>query len=149
MHHHPFVPQLPGQGDQNKKDDKTKKKKFEPRPAVRCVLPVRSCVGDSKLATQPFPFPRTPTPNPTRSGRRRRRKGPSTAVRIPQVFPTSKCKLRLLKLERIKDFLLLEEEFIRNQEVFRPHEVRAWVRPSRARGQRQRDRGRGKGKGQH
>ncbi len=57
-----------------------------------------------------------------RSGRRRRRKGPSTAVRIPQVFPTSKCKLRLLKLDRIKDFLLLEEEFIRNQEVFRPHE---------------------------
>lgn len=34
-----------------------------------------------------------------------------------QVFPTSKCKLRLLKLERIKDFLLMEEEFIRNQEV--------------------------------
>ncbi|GAB5035928.1 26s protease regulatory subunit 4 [Nannochloropsis oceanica] len=57
-----------------------------------------------------------------RSGRRRRRKGPSAAVRIPQVFPTSKCKLRLLKLDRIKDFLLLEEEFIRNQEVFRPHE---------------------------
>lgn len=46
-------------------------------------------------------------------------------MRIPQVFPTSKCKLRLLKLERIKDFLLLEEEFIRNQEVFRPHEVRS------------------------
>jgi hypothetical protein len=39
-----------------------------------------------------------------------------------QVYPTSKCKLRLLKLDRIKDFLLLEEEFIRNQEVFRPHE---------------------------
>lgn len=44
-------------------------------------------------------------------------------MRIPQVYPTSKCKLRMLKLERIKDFLLLEEEFIRNQEVFRPHEV--------------------------
>lgn len=49
-------------------------------------------------------------------------------MRIPQVFPTSKCKLRLLKLERIKDFLLLEEEFIRNQEVFRPHEVGACER---------------------
>ena len=36
------------------------------------------------------------------------------------VFPTSKCKLRLLKLERIKDFLLMEEEFIQNQEVHRP-----------------------------
>jgi 26S proteasome regulatory subunit T2 len=38
------------------------------------------------------------------------------------VFPTSKCKLRLLKLERIKDFLLMEEEFIRNQEILRPRE---------------------------
>jgi hypothetical protein len=27
----------PGQGDQNKKDDKAKKKKFEPRPAARYV----------------------------------------------------------------------------------------------------------------
>jgi hypothetical protein len=36
------------------------------------------------------------------------------------VTPTSKCKLRLLKLERIKDFLLMEQEFIQNQEVFRP-----------------------------
>eukprot|EP00607_Mallomonas_marina_P003698 CAMPEP_0182427328 /NCGR_PEP_ID=MMETSP1167-20130531/17087_1 /TAXON_ID=2988 /ORGANISM="Mallomonas Sp, Strain CCMP3275" /LENGTH=431 /DNA_ID=CAMNT_0024609491 /DNA_START=72 /DNA_END=1367 /DNA_ORIENTATION=- len=57
-----------------------------------------------------------------RSARRRKRKGPSAAVRIPQVFPTSKCKLRLLKLERIKDFLIMEEEFIRNQESLRPRE---------------------------
>jgi 26S proteasome regulatory subunit T2 len=45
---------------------------------------------------------------------------------IPQtshlVTPTSKCKLRLLKLERIKDYLLMEEEYIRNQEVFKPRE---------------------------
>lgn len=38
------------------------------------------------------------------------------------VFPTSKCKLRLLKLEKVKDFLLMEEEFIRNQEIFKPRE---------------------------
>jgi 26S proteasome regulatory subunit T2 len=38
------------------------------------------------------------------------------------VYPTAKCRLRLLKLERIKDFLLLEEEYIRNQEVFKPRE---------------------------
>lgn len=54
--------------------------------------------------------------------RRRKKKGPSAANRIPAVFPTSKCKLRLLKLERIKDFLLLEEEFIRNQEALKPKE---------------------------
>jgi 26S proteasome regulatory subunit T2 len=30
--------------------------------------------------------------------------------------------LRLLKLERIKDYLLMEEEFIRNQELRKPRE---------------------------
>ena len=38
----------------------------------------------------------------------------------PSVFPTAKCKLRQMKLERIKDFLLMESEFIRNQQVLRP-----------------------------
>lgn len=38
------------------------------------------------------------------------------------VTPTTKCKLRLLKLERIKDYLLMEEEYIRNQEVLKPRE---------------------------
>ena len=38
------------------------------------------------------------------------------------VLPNLKCKLRLLKLERIKDFLLLEQEFIENQEVFKPRD---------------------------
>jgi len=59
---------------------------------------------------------------PTRAGRRRRRRGAQGANRLPQIFPTAKCKLRLLKHERVKDFLLMEEEFIRNQEVFKPHE---------------------------
>ena len=59
---------------------------------------------------------------PTRTGRRRRRRGAQGANRLPQIFPTAKCKLRLLKHERVKDFLLMEEEFIRNQEVFKPHE---------------------------
>jgi 26S proteasome regulatory subunit T2 len=54
--------------------------------------------------------------------RKRKKKGPPAAMKIPQVFPTSKCKLRLLKLERIKDFLLLEEEFIKNQEIMKPKE---------------------------
>jgi 26S proteasome regulatory subunit T2 len=40
------------------------------------------------------------------------------------VQPTVKCKLRLLKMERIKDFLLLEEEFIKNQEILKPKQAR-------------------------
>lgn len=80
----------------NNKDDETKKKKkrFEPRPSQ------------------------------ARQGRRRRRKGPSGLSKTPVIVPSSKCKLRLLKLDRVKDFLLMEEEFIRNHEVFKPHEER-------------------------
>lgn len=57
-----------------------------------------------------------------KSLKRRKRRGEAIAVKIPQVFPTSKCRLRLLKLERIKDYLLMEEEFIRNQELLKPRE---------------------------
>eukprot|EP00598_Pedospumella_elongata_P002667 CAMPEP_0184966982 /NCGR_PEP_ID=MMETSP1098-20130426/509_1 /TAXON_ID=89044 /ORGANISM="Spumella elongata, Strain CCAP 955/1" /LENGTH=426 /DNA_ID=CAMNT_0027488369 /DNA_START=65 /DNA_END=1345 /DNA_ORIENTATION=+ len=57
-----------------------------------------------------------------KSVKRRKKKGPPAAVKIPAVFPTTKCKLRLLKLERIKDYLLMEQEFIQNQEIKKPRE---------------------------
>lgn len=41
---------------------------------------------------------------------------------MPVVTPLTKCKLRLLKLERIKDYLLMEEEFVSNQERLKPQE---------------------------
>ena len=47
---------------------------------------------------------------------------PERPVVLAAVYPTAKCRLRLLKLERIKDFLLMEEEFIRNQDVLKPKE---------------------------
>ena len=59
---------------------------------------------------------------PAKVTKRKKKKGPAAAVKIPQIFPTSKCKLRLLKLERVKDFLLMEQEFIQNQEIHRPRE---------------------------
>merc|ERR1711962_698591 len=55
-------------------------------------------------------------------GKRKRTKGPDTASKLPAVTPHTKCKLRLLKQERIKDYLLMEEEFIRNQERLKPQE---------------------------
>ncbi len=79
----------------NNKDEKKKKKRFEPKP-------------------QPSAS--------NRAGRRRRRKGPSGLSKTPTIVPSSKCKLRQLKLEKVKDFLLLEQEFIRNHEVFKPHQ---------------------------
>ncbi|GAB5360125.1 hypothetical protein AAMO2058_000600400 [Amorphochlora amoebiformis] len=62
-------------------------------------------------------------PKPTRVGKKnRKKKGPQQAFKLPIVKPLSKCKLRLLRLERIKDYLLLEEVFLSNQEALKPRE---------------------------
>ena len=86
--------QSPGGGDnKDKKDEKKEKKKYEPAAP------------------------------PSRVGRKQRRqKGPEAAARLPVVTPVTKCKLRLLKLERIKDYLLMEEEYVTNQERLKPQE---------------------------
>ena len=47
-------------------------------------------------------------------------KGPDAANKLPGVTPHTKCRLRLLKMERIKDYLLMEEEFIRYVVHFNP-----------------------------
>ncbi|CAZ79718.1 unnamed protein product [Tuber melanosporum] len=59
-----------------------------------------------------------PPPPTTRVGRRKRRTaaGPDAASKLPTVYPNARCKLKLLRMERIKDHLLLEEEFVQNQE---------------------------------
>ncbi|MBA0605674.1 hypothetical protein Godav_018223, partial [Gossypium davidsonii] len=57
--------------------------------------------------------------------KQRKQKGPEAAARLPTVTPLTKCKLRLLKLERIKDYLLMEEEFVANQERLKPQEEKA------------------------
>lgn len=62
-------------------------------------------------------------PPPTRVGKKTRKRG-DAASRLPPVTPTSKCKLRLLKLERVKDYLLMEEEFVTAQERLKPQEAR-------------------------
>merc|ERR1711934_59303 len=58
----------------------------------------------------------------TRVGKKKKKKGPTAAAKTPQIFPTQKCRLRLLKLERVKDYLLMEEEFVKNQEAMKPTE---------------------------
>lgn len=79
-------------GNGDKKDDKDKKKKYEP-------------------------------PVPTRIGKKKKRvKGPEASNRLPQVLPHTRCRLKLLRSERIKDYLLMEEEFISNQERLKPQE---------------------------
>jgi len=56
----------------------------------------------------------------SRVGRRRRKRGVASTTKLPKVVPATKCRLRYMKLERMKDFMLIEEEFIKNQEVFKP-----------------------------
>src|ERR1700761_958574 len=58
-------------------------------------------------------------PLPTRVGKKKKR-GPDASTKLPAVFPTTSCRLKLLKMERIKDYLLMEEEFVSNQERLRP-----------------------------
>ncbi|MCL4121552.1 UNVERIFIED_CONTAM: hypothetical protein GTU68_014742 [Idotea baltica] len=48
-------------------------------------------------------------PPPPRVGKKKKNKGVEAAAKLPSV---TKCRLRQLKLERIKDYLLMEEEFI-------------------------------------
>ena len=56
---------------------------------------------------------------------RKRSQGGGLGTKLPTVTPNAKCKLRLLKMERIKDWLLLEEEFVTNQQRLKPQEERA------------------------
>ncbi len=57
----------------------------------------------------------------TRIGKKQRKqKGPEVAARLPVVTLATKCKLRLLKLDRVKDYLLMEEEFVAGQERLKP-----------------------------
>src|SRR5277367_5731408 len=55
--------------------------------------------------------PKWEPPPPARIGKKKRR-GPNMASKLPTVTPTARCKLRLLKQLRIKDYLLLEEEVV-------------------------------------
>ncbi|KAL2108891.1 hypothetical protein VUR80DRAFT_3208 [Thermomyces stellatus] len=81
-------------GGDNNKDDKDKKK--------------------DKPNYEPFPRPTT------RIGRKKKKAGgTSAAAKLPAVYPTSRCKLRLLRMQRIHDHLLLEEEYVENQERLR------------------------------
>jgi len=61
---------------------------------------------------------------PPTSERKKKRRRPSAASKLPVVFPTTQCHLKLLKMERIKDYLLYEEEFIQNQERLKLEETR-------------------------
>jgi 26S proteasome regulatory subunit T2 len=59
-------------------------------------------------------------PPSTRVGKRK--KGPDRSNRLPAITPHTRCKLKMLRLERVKDYLIMETEFISNQERLKPRE---------------------------
>lgn len=59
---------------------------------------------------------------PARIGRKKKKRGVEASSKLPQINPVSKCRLKLLRQERVKDYLLMEEEFIKNQERLKPQE---------------------------
>ena len=63
---------------------------------------------------------------PPRVGKKQKKRdqGAAMGTRLPTITPNAKCKLRLLKLERVKDYLLMEEEWVKTQEQLKPHEER-------------------------
>lgn len=50
---------------------------------------------------------------PQRIGKKKK-KSKDLISKLPSIAPASKCRLRLLRQERVKDYLLMEEEFIKN-----------------------------------
>uniref|UniRef100_A0A7S2JQE5 AAA+ ATPase domain-containing protein n=1 Tax=Cyanoptyche gloeocystis TaxID=77922 RepID=A0A7S2JQE5_9EUKA len=61
-------------------------------------------------------------PPPARVGRKKKKRGPEAAAKLPAVAPNARCRLRYMKMLRIKDYLLMEEEFLQNQERLKPQE---------------------------
>jgi len=85
--------------------------------------PGRGGPGDGKKGDKGKEKKKYERPLPTRVGKKRKKvKGPDSANKLPAVMPHTRCRLRLLKQDRIKDYLLMEEEYIRNQERLKPQE---------------------------
>ena len=98
------------------------KKKYEPKPLTRVGKKAKKRVGGVSIASKlPKVFPTGGFVAAQGWGLGNAEQESSSlhsSFRWPPL--AAKCKLRQMKLERIKDYLLLESEFIRNQEVLRP-----------------------------
>ncbi|ODH52175.1 hypothetical protein GX48_01732 [Paracoccidioides brasiliensis] len=83
---------------------------------------------DKKKEKQKYEPPPQPT---TRIGRKKRKQaGPNASAKLPAVYPTSRCKLKYLRMQRIHDHLLLEEEYVENQERIRKTKAQASASPA-------------------
>lgn len=92
-------------------------------PATRATV---SSPSNGLLQLQEKKKKYEPPAPPPRVGKKQRRRDASSSLgtKLPAITPSAKCKLRLLKLERVKDWLLMEEEFVSNQERQKPADER-------------------------
>src|SRR5271156_979379 len=78
-----------------------------------------TCADNPRLQKEKPKYEPPPQPT-TRIGRRKKKAaGPNASAKLPTIYPTSRCKLRYLRMQRIHDHLLLEEEYVENQENIR------------------------------
>merc|ERR1712070_1037322 len=89
---------------------------FEREEAAAMGNNMPSGMGDDKAKKEEKKKKRLEAPQLTRVGKKKKPKGPMKEAKTPTIYPSVKCRLRLLKLERVKDYLLMEEEFVKNQE---------------------------------
>jgi hypothetical protein len=60
-------------------------------------------VGESKAAR------RRPAEGAPKFMKKKKKKGMETAIKLPNITPVTKCRLKCLKMERVRDYLLMEE----------------------------------------
>jgi 26S proteasome regulatory subunit T2 len=49
--------------------------------------------------------------------RKKKKKGLDLASKLPNISPNSKCLMRMRKLERVKDYLMMEEDYVKSQKT--------------------------------
>lgn len=85
-------------------------------------MPGMPDMGNKK--DQKKPKKKIERPKPPSHVGKKKKKGPQASLKLPTVAPLSRCKLRKLRYDRINDWLLLEKEFVTNQEAIKPKEER-------------------------
>jgi 26S proteasome regulatory subunit T2 len=57
--------------------------------------------------------------------KKKKKKGVDTASKLPTITPNTKCLLRMRKYERLKDYLLMEEEYLTTQQTSKTEDQNA------------------------
>jgi 26S proteasome regulatory subunit T2 len=84
-----------------------------------------SGANQQKKNEEKKPIKKPDTSNVKLGKKKKKKKGVDIASKLPNVTPLSKCLLRMRKFERIKDYLLMEEEFVKSQSKYKTEDEKA------------------------